>query len=101
MTRLISPKRESIALMKKCIYYSAPVTHKAVPKRTTGEAIQAAFDEDDNPVKPPKQSVSEQQTDNQILPMHGLRMWQGLLKWVVKLCSYISICGLTCILVSS
>lgn len=73
--------------MKKCIYYSAPATHKVIPKRTTGDAIQAAFDEDDNPVKAPKQSVSEQQTDSHILPMHGLRMWQSLLKWVAELCS--------------
>ena len=69
--------------MRKCIYYSAPRTHKVIPKRTTGEAIQAALYPDDNPIKPPKQSVSEQQTESNIFPMHGLRMWQSLVECVV------------------
>ncbi|PSS35406.1 hypothetical protein PHLCEN_2v1561 [Hermanssonia centrifuga] len=72
--------RESIALLKKSIYHSAPVTHKNVPKRSTADAMMAAFDPDDSPVKPPKQS--EQQTESNILPMHGLRIWQSLVTYV-------------------
>ncbi|GJE84268.1 alpha/beta-hydrolase [Phanerochaete sordida] len=76
--------RESIALVKKCIYYKAPATHKTIPKRSASDAIRAAFDRDDNPVKAPKQSVSEQQTDNNILPMHGLRMWQNIITMFMR-----------------
>ena len=72
-------QRESIALVKKCIYYTAPATHKNVPKRSASDALRAAFDREDNPVKPPKQSVSEQQTESNVLPMHGLHMWQNLI----------------------
>ncbi|EKM59247.1 uncharacterized protein PHACADRAFT_87660 [Phanerochaete carnosa HHB-10118-sp] len=70
---------ESIALAKKCIYYTAPATHKNVPKRSTADTIRAAFDHEDSPTKPPKQSASEQQTDSNIHPMHGLRMWQNII----------------------
>ncbi|KAF7798891.1 hypothetical protein EIP86_010119 [Pleurotus ostreatoroseus] len=76
---LISSQRESIALAKKNIYFTAPVTHKRVPKRSTGDAVKAAFDPDDHPLKPPPQSVSEQQTESHAIPgMHGLHIWQSL-----------------------
>lgn len=67
-------------MVKKCIYFTAPVTHKTVPKRTTGDAIRAAVDSEDHPVKHPKQSVAEQQTETHMFHMHGMRVWQNLLK---------------------
>lgn len=53
-----------------------------MPKRKTADAMRAAFDPDDSPTKPSKQSVSEQQTPANMLPMHGLNMWQSILTYV-------------------
>ena len=75
-------QRESLALVKKCIYYSAPVTHKTVPKRTASDTMRAAFDVEDNIDKPPQQSVSEAQQPPAVIPLHGLRIWQGILRYV-------------------
>ena len=75
-------QRESVALAKKSIYFSAPMTHKNVPQRSTGDAVRAAFDPEDHPLKPPKQSVSEQQTETNVVPIHGLRIWQNLVSYV-------------------
>lgn len=68
--------------MKKCIYFTAPTTHRTVPKRTAVDAFRAAVDTEDHVLKSPKQSVAEQQSESNILPIHGLRMWQGILTWV-------------------
>ncbi|KAH8106038.1 alpha/beta-hydrolase [Cristinia sonorae] len=76
--------REAVALMKKMIYHTAPVTHKTVPKVKTSDAVRAAFDPEDHPTKAPKQSVSEQQTYARIVPFHGLRMWQGLVSYFMS-----------------
>jgi hypothetical protein len=73
-------KRESIAIVKKTIYYTAPVTHKTVPKRGAKDVFRAAFDTKDNLAKAPFQSVSEEQGSGSVVPIHGLRMWQGILK---------------------
>ncbi|KAL0570091.1 hypothetical protein V5O48_011866 [Marasmius crinis-equi] len=75
---------EAFALMRKHIYHTAPVTHRIVPKLTKSEAFKAAVDPHDDPIRPPKQSVSEQQVKNHILPMHGLRMWDSLVRYFVR-----------------
>ncbi|KAF8165523.1 lipase/esterase [Crassisporium funariophilum] len=72
---------EALALLRKSIYHTAPVTHHTVPKLKKRDAIRAAFNPNDDPNKPPKQSVSEQQVKNQILHMHGLNMWDSILKY--------------------
>lgn len=72
---------EAVALMKKVIYHSAPITHKTVPKIKTSDAVRAAFDPADHPTKAPKQSVSEQQTYARMLPFHGVRIWQSLVAY--------------------
>lgn len=72
-------QREALALLKKSIYYTAPVTHSRVPKRSAGDTFKAAFDPEDNYMRAPKQSVSEQQTRSPVMSMHGLRIWQGIL----------------------
>ncbi|KAH9482748.1 AB hydrolase superfamily protein C4A8.06c [Psilocybe cubensis] len=72
---------EALALLKKHIYFTAPVTHLMVPKVRARDAIQAAFDPDDDPNKPPPQSVSEEQIRARCIPVHGLRMWDNILRW--------------------
>lgn len=69
-------------MVKKAIYYTAPVTHKTVPKRSAMDVVKAAFDTEDNLAKAPFQSVSEEQKPASVIPVHGLRMWQGILKYV-------------------
>lgn len=45
--------------------------------------MRAAFDTEDNVDKPPPQSVSEEQQPVGFVPMmHGMRIWQGILKYV-------------------
>lgn len=75
--------RESIALIKKHLYYTAPVSHRKVPKRSAADIIRAAFDTEDNVDKAPYQSVAEEQKPPNILPLHGMRIWQGILKYVL------------------
>ncbi|CAA7260033.1 unnamed protein product [Cyclocybe aegerita] len=72
---------ESLALLKKSIYHTAPVTHRTVPKLKVMDAVQAAFNPHDDPSKPPRQSVSEEQVRAQIIPVHGLKMWDGILRY--------------------
>ncbi|KAG6903465.1 hypothetical protein C0995_005488 [Termitomyces sp. Mi166 len=52
---------EALALLKKTIYHTAPVTHRTVPKLRVSDAILATLNPHDDPNKPPHQSVSEQQ----------------------------------------
>lgn len=76
----MSPQSESIALATKNIYFTAPVTHNQVPKRSTGQAVKAAFDPKDHPTKAPFQSVAEEQTESHSMPgTHGMHIWQSLL----------------------
>ncbi|KAK1231819.1 hypothetical protein PQX77_005033 [Marasmius sp. AFHP31] len=75
---------EGFALLRKHIYYAAPVTHRKIPKLKASEAVKAAFDPHDDPIGPPKQSVSEQQVKNNILPMHGLKMWDAILRYFMR-----------------
>ncbi|KAJ8086857.1 hypothetical protein PM082_005682 [Marasmius tenuissimus] len=75
---------EGFALLRKHIYYAAPVTHRKIPKLKATEAVKAAFDPHDDPIGPPKQSVSEQQVKNNILPMHGLKMWDAILRYFMR-----------------
>ncbi|KAJ4478319.1 hypothetical protein J3R30DRAFT_3480447 [Lentinula aciculospora] len=73
---------EGLALIKMAIYHSAPVTHLTVPKLKPFDAVKAAFDPHDDPMRPPKQSVSEQQVQTHIIPgMHGLRIWDAILRY--------------------
>ncbi|KAG5652411.1 hypothetical protein H0H81_005059 [Sphagnurus paluster] len=71
---------EALALLKKSIYHTAPVTHKTVPRLRVSDAIRAIFDPNDDPNRPPRQSVSEQQVQTHIIPIHGLRMWDGIVR---------------------
>lgn len=68
---------EALALLKKHIYHTAPITHRTVPKMKLSDAVWAAFDPHDDPNHPPKQSVSEAQVRNSFVPdaLHGLRIW--------------------------
>ncbi|KAI0677037.1 alpha/beta-hydrolase [Trametes maxima] len=75
---------EAVALLKKTIYHNAPATHRTVPKLRTSDAVRAAFDPHDHPIKPPQQSVSEQQVHPQFVPMHGLRMWQSIIELFMR-----------------
>ncbi|RPD66751.1 alpha/beta-hydrolase [Lentinus tigrinus ALCF2SS1-7] len=75
---------EAVALLKKTLYHSAPVTHRRVPKLKTSDAVRAVFDPRDHPLKPPQQSVSEQQVHAQFIPVHGLRMWQSLIELFMR-----------------
>jgi len=70
--------------LKKTVYHTAPVTTKTVPKRKVRDAIKAAFDPNDDPKGPPRQSVSEQQASAEIMPMHGLRLWTYLMTYFVR-----------------
>ncbi|TBU23510.1 alpha/beta-hydrolase [Dichomitus squalens] len=76
--------REAVALLKKAIYHSAPVTHHQVPKQKVSGMIRAAFDPHDMAIKPPPQSVAEQQVHSRLVPMHGLRMWQTLVELFMR-----------------
>ena len=76
-------QHEAVALLKKTLYHSAPVTHRKVPKLRTSDALRAAFDPHDHPLKAPQQSVSEQQVHTQFIPMHGLRIWQSLVEYAL------------------
>ncbi|KAF9472963.1 alpha/beta-hydrolase [Pholiota conissans] len=75
---------EAIALLKRSIYHAAPVTHLTVPKLKTIDAIRAALDPNDNPNKPPKQSVAEEQVKTHVIPIHGLRIWDNLVRYFGK-----------------
>lgn len=46
------------------------------------EVIKATFDPSDHPVHPPPQS--EQQVKANIIPMHGLRVWDFLVGYMVQ-----------------
>ncbi|KZT72544.1 alpha/beta-hydrolase [Daedalea quercina L-15889] len=74
----------AVALLKKNVYHTAPVTHKMVPKLKTSDVIRGAFEEQDNPRHPPPQSVSEQQVYQPSSPMHGLRIWQSLVTYFMR-----------------
>ncbi|TFK55444.1 alpha/beta-hydrolase [Heliocybe sulcata] len=69
---------EALALLKKSIYYTAPATHRTMPKMRISQAIRASFDPNDHPTRPPRQSVSEQQVTHHS-PIHGMSIWTGLL----------------------
>jgi hypothetical protein len=60
------------------------VTHNVIPKRKAMDVIKATFDPSDHPVKPPPQSVSEQQVKANVFPMHGLRIWDFLVGYMVR-----------------
>jgi len=48
------------------------------------EVIKATFDPSDHPVNPPTQSVSEQQVKANIIPMHGLRIWDAIVRRMMR-----------------
>jgi len=48
------------------------------------EVIKATFDPSDHPVNPPPQSVSEQQVKANIIPMHGLRIWDFIVGYMMQ-----------------
>lgn len=76
--------KESLALLRKALYHSAPRTVGKAPKRKTKDVIIAAFDPTDDPSAPPKQSVSEQQRTADVGPMHGLNIWTALMTYFGK-----------------
>jgi len=71
-------------LLRKSIWHSAPITHSHVPKRKTADILRAVFDPHDHPVNAPQQSVSEQQVKANIIPMHGMRIWDVLVSSVMR-----------------
>ncbi|RDB22775.1 AB hydrolase superfamily protein C4A8.06c [Hypsizygus marmoreus] len=77
--RLDTP--EALALLKKSVYYSPPVSHQTIPKLKKSDVLRATFDPNDDPNRPPPQSVSEQQVRTHIIPVHGLRMWDGIVRY--------------------
>ncbi|KAF9006563.1 hypothetical protein BDQ17DRAFT_1302956 [Cyathus striatus] len=72
---------EALALLKKSIYHTAPATHHTVPRLKAIDALRAALDPKDDPDRPPQQSVSEQQVRATLILVHGLRMWDGLVRY--------------------
>ncbi|KAJ3576185.1 hypothetical protein NP233_g603 [Leucocoprinus birnbaumii] len=72
---------EALALLKKHVYFTAPVTHLTVPKMKHADALRASLDPHDDPNRPPRQSASEQQQKVSILPVHGLRLWDKILRY--------------------
>ncbi|KAF9268159.1 alpha/beta-hydrolase [Marasmius fiardii PR-910] len=75
---------EAFALLRKHIYHTAPVTHRIIPKLKISDAFRAAFDPDDDPINAPKQSVSEQQVKTHIIPIHGLKMWDVIVRYFMR-----------------
>lgn len=75
---------EALALLKKSIYHTAPITHSTVPKLKMSDVIRATFDPHDDPQRPPRQSVSEQQVKANIIPVHGLKIWDGLVRYFMQ-----------------
>jgi len=73
---------EAIALLRKSVYHTAPVTHNTVPKRKAMEVIKATLNPSDQGNNPPPQSVSEQQVRARIIPMHGLRIWDAIVGYM-------------------
>lgn len=76
------PQPEAIALLKKSIFFTAPVTHRTIPRRKYGTKIRAALNPYDRVARAPKQSASEEQQSRR--PMHGLAMWGGIIKYVIR-----------------
>jgi hypothetical protein len=54
-----------------------------MPKLKATDVIRAAFDPHDDPNRPPRQSVSEQQVKTYIIPVHGLKIWDVLVGQVL------------------
>ncbi|KAJ6598872.1 Alpha/Beta hydrolase protein [Mycena vulgaris] len=77
---------EALALLKKHIYHTAPATHRTIPKLKLADAVRAAFDPNDDPNRPPKQSVSEAQVRNSFVPdsLHGLRIWDVIVGYFMR-----------------
>jgi len=69
----------ALALLRKTVYYTAPITTRRLPKRKAKDIVKAAFDPADDPKAPPKQSVSEQQHGAELGPAHGLKIWAYLM----------------------
>ncbi|KAJ6539532.1 Alpha/Beta hydrolase protein [Mycena capillaripes] len=77
---------DALALLKKHIYHTAPTTHRIIPKLKLIDAVRAAFDPNDDPNNAPKQSVSEAQVHNSLVPdsLHGLRIWDVLVGYFMR-----------------
>lgn len=73
--------REALALLKKSIYHTAPATHKTIPRVKTVDVVLAAFDPNDAPFRPPRQSVSEQQVRTGMRCIHGMQMWHSIMSY--------------------
>lgn len=48
------------------------------------EVIKATLNPSDHPVNPPPQSVSEQQVRANVIPMHGLRIWDAIVGYMSR-----------------
>jgi len=76
---------EALALLRKSVYHTAPVTHNYIPRRKTADVIRAVFDPHDHLVNAPQQSVSEQQVKANVFPhMHGMRIWDSLTRYSMR-----------------
>lgn len=68
-------------MLKNSIYHAAPVTHLTIPKFKKIDTVRAAFDVNDNPNRPSKQYAAEEQVRATAGPMHGLRIWDDLVRY--------------------
>lgn len=48
------------------------------------EVIKATLDPSDNSANPPPQSASEQQVKASVIPIHGLRIWGVLVRYMAR-----------------
>ena len=46
------------------------------------ERIKATLNPSDHPTNPPQQSASEQQVKANVIPMHGLRIWDAIVGYM-------------------
>ncbi|KAI0066158.1 alpha/beta-hydrolase [Artomyces pyxidatus] len=69
---------EALALLKRSIYFSAPATHKTIPKLKRSQRLRAAFDPDDQALKEPLPTAAEQQIEKPTAAVHGLSTWNSL-----------------------
>ncbi|KAG2116013.1 alpha beta-hydrolase [Suillus discolor] len=69
----IAARRDTRLLcLRRSIYHTAPATHKTIPRVKTVDVVLAAFD--------PNDSVSEQQVRTGMRYIHGMRMWQSIVR---------------------
>ncbi|KAF9453039.1 alpha/beta-hydrolase [Macrolepiota fuliginosa MF-IS2] len=69
---------EALALLKKHIYFTAPITHQSIPRTPYREPVCIPSPHHNESNRPPRQSVSEQQKRAHVFPVHKLCLWGKL-----------------------